>query len=130
MKSEMEEIEMEEVVIEEFRRSKPRVNRRRRKNKQYKEYGILGGFALAFLLAVLAGIFWLNMPAVLVCVILVLEFVIAVCLHDVPVWLHGIEVMISIVAGILCGRMPFMVIAVAIYVGTILTLYFLRQQRG
>lgn len=121
--------EMEEIVIEEFKTSKPRVNRKRRKNDRYQEYGILGGFALAFLLAVLAGIFWLDMPVVLVCVILVLESMIGVCLHDVPIWMHGVEIAVSIVAGILFGHMPFMVIAVVLYIGTVLALYFIRNQK-
>lgn len=117
--------EKEEIVIEEFKSSTP--------DKKYdfrgeRNYIIPGVFCLVFLLAVLAGMFLLKMPVVLVCTILVLESLLGVCLHYMPIWVHGMEMLISITAGIIFGQAGFMIIAAGVYLAVILTLHFMNSQ--
>lgn len=119
----------EEIVIEEFKTSRKNI-----KNdggeKMRKDYIIPVAYGIAMLLAILAGIFLLDMPIVIVCIILVLESMIGVCLHDIPIWVHGIEIIISIVAGIIFKETVFMVIAAVIYVVTIFALHFMREPKS
>ena len=51
----------------------------------------------------------------------------AVCLHDVPIWLHGLVVLVQIVAGILCHNVIFVVMCVVLYLLGILTLGVVRD---
>lgn len=121
--------EKEEIVIEEFKTSTQRAAAVG-KRKVEGNYVILAVFCLFFLAAVLAGMFLLNLPVVLVCVILVLESLIGICLHDMPVWIHGLEVLISIVAGIIFGQTVFMIIGAVIYIAAILALHFINHEKG
>ena len=66
------------------------------------------------------------MPVVPVCVIVVIEAALAVCLHDVPIWLHGLVVIAEIVVGALCGVTLFMVLCAVVYVVGILALRYIR----
>lgn len=120
------EREKEEIIIEEFKTS-PKKNENSHKPQEYQNFILPVAFCITFLVAVLAGMFWLKLSVVLVCVILVLESLIGVCLHDTPVWVHGMEIVISVVAGIIFGQPVFMIIAAAIYVATILALHYMRQ---
>lgn len=123
--------EEEEIIIEEFKTSSPGRRRMPKKNKweEYRRFVILGLFALAFLLAVLAGILLLDLPVISVCVILVLEVLIGVCLHGTPVWLHGLEMMAGLVAGGIFGKPAFMVIASLMYLLSIFVWYLLGDRR-
>lgn len=119
--------EKEEIIIKEFKTSS--VKSVPEKNL-YGNYVIPVLFSLVFLLAVLAGMFWMNLSVVSVCMILVLEAMIGICLHDSPIWVHGIEVMISIGAGIIFDKTAFMVMGAFIYIIAILSLYVINHQKG
>ena len=62
---------------------------------------ILFGVFAVVLFVVLFSMIKLDMPVVPVCVIVVIEAALAVCLHDVPIWLHGLVVIAEIVVGAL-----------------------------
>lgn len=119
----------EEIVIEEFKTSRKK-GVGSAKSKGYENYLILAVFGITFFVAILLGMFLLKLPVVLVCIILVLESVIGICLHDMPIWVHGIEIMISIVAGIVFGQTVFMIIGALIYIAAILALHFMSKQEG
>lgn len=92
-----------------------------------KDMLVLFGVIVAALMVILIAILGLDIPAVPVCVIVLIEVGIAACLHDVPIWLHGLVIVGQIVAGVLTGRLLFMVLCVIIYMLGILTLRFLRS---
>lgn len=119
--------ELEILEIEEFKRSDSRKEIARyeveRRKKRKEIYGISAAFAAGFLIAVLLGMFVFQLSVVLVCTILVLETVIAACLHDEPVWIHGLEMIVGIGAGLVFGKPAFMIIAALVYLGAILTLH-------
>lgn len=121
--------EKEEIVIEEFKTSTKRTTEIR-KRKAEGNYVIPAVFCLVFLAAVLAGMFLLNLSVVTVCVILVLESLIGICLHDMPIWVHGLEILISIVAGVIFGQTVFMIIGAVIYIAAILALHFINHEKG
>lgn len=88
---------------------------------------ILFGVIVAALLVILVSIMGLKVPMVPVCVIVLIEAALSVCLHDVPIWLHGLVVIAQIVAGILCGRTIFTALCAVIYLIGILALKFIRE---
>lgn len=88
---------------------------------------ILFGVIVAALLVILISILALKIPAVPVCVIVLIEAALAVCLHDVPIWLHGLVVIAQIIAGVLAGGMIFMILCAAMYLVGILSLRFWRE---
>lgn len=88
---------------------------------------ILFGVIVAALLVILISIMGLKVPVVPVCVIVLIEAAFSVCLHDVPIWLHGLMVIAQIVVGILCGRTIFVALCALIYLIGILALKFIRD---
>lgn len=87
---------------------------------------ILFGVIVAVLLVILVSIITLKMPVVPICVIVLIEAALAACLHDVPIWLHGLVVIAQIVAGVLCGVTVFMTLCALVYIAGILSLRFIR----
>lgn len=119
------QVKEERISIKERRKKSPGavVGTTVRENKSML---ILFGVIVAVLLVILISIITLQMSVVPVCVIVVIEAALAVCLHDVPIWLHGLVVIAQIVAGILCGAIVFMVLCALIYVVGILALRYIR----
>ena len=87
---------------------------------------ILFGVFAVVLFVVLFSMINLDMSVVPVCVIVVIEAALAVCLHDVPIWLHGLVVIAEIVVGALCGVTLFTVLCAVVYVVGILALRYIR----
>lgn len=92
-----------------------------------KKMLILFGIIVTTLLVILAAILWLEIPAVPVCVIVLLEAGIIACLHDVPIWVHGLAVALQIIAGVLTGNLIFMLLCCVMYFVGIFALKFYRE---
>ena len=56
-----------------------------------------------------------------VCVLMILEVTMAVLLHRSELWLHGILLILHIVAGILIGRVPMTMLCIVAYLTTTIT---------
>ena len=97
--------------------------------QENQQYWFLFGVILIALAVVLGSILGLKVPVVPVCVILVMEALLAVCLHDVPIWLHGVVMLIQLIAGAVCSEVVFMLLCVIIYVTGILTLKYLKEDQ-
>lgn len=95
--------------------------------QENKSMLLLFAVIVAALAVILVSILLLSVPAVPVCVIVLLEAALAVCLHDVPIWLHGLVVIAQAAAGILCGSTVFILLCAVIYLIGILTLRFIRD---
>ena len=91
------------------------------------QYIFVFGVILAILAVVLVSVLALKLPALGVCLAVLLEAGIAVCLHDVPIWFHGLVLLAEIIAGILCAVLLFMVLCAALYIAEIIVLKFLRD---
>ena len=130
------ENKQENVVVEDFKRTNAKKSKKKfthdSRIKVLAFMRIITVFTLfgsdrvalqQFLVSILA----LKIPVVPVCLIIVLEAGIAVCLHDVPIWLHGLVVLVQILAGAICGKLVFMVLCALVYVVGILSLKFIRE---
>ena len=131
------ENKQENVVVEDFKRTNAKKSKKKFRHRQQnpvlafyednKQYLLLFAVIVIALVAILISILALKIPVVPVCLIVVLEAAMAVCLHDVPIWLHGLAVLVQIIAGAICGKLVFMVLAALVYVVGILSLKFIRE---
>lgn len=122
-----EEQKMEEWISIKERRRQSRGNPVAAAFKENKSMLMLFAVIVAALGVILAGIMVWKVPVAVVCIIVLLEAGLTVCLHDVPVWLHGLVVIAQIIAGILCENMVFVVLCAAIYLLGIFTFRFIRD---
>lgn len=97
------------------------------KETDNKNMLLLFGVIVVALLVILVSILGFDIPVVPVCVIVLIEAALAVCLHDVPIWLHGLVVIAQLVAGALCKNIVFIALCAVIYLLGILTLKFTRE---
>lgn len=95
--------------------------------RENKSMLLLFAMIVAALAVILISILVLKVSAVPVCMIVVIEAALAVCLHDVPIWLHGLVVIGQVIAGILVGSAVFILLCAVIYLLGILTLKFMRE---
>ena len=87
------ENKQENVVVEDFKRTNAKKSKKKFRHRQQnpvlafyednKQYLLLFGVIVVALAAILVSILALKIPVVPVCLIIVLEAGIAVCLHDV-----------------------------------------------
>lgn len=80
-------------------------------------------YGIVFLLAILLGMFVFRVSVVVMGIVLVIEALLAVCLHDEPVWVHGLEMAVCIAAGVLFGEAAIMAAAAFTYFMAILALH-------
>lgn len=92
-----------------------------------KQYLILFAVIIVMLAVILTGILALKVPVVPVCLLVVLEVLLAVCLQQVPIWLHGLVAIVQIVAGALCAKLVFAISCAVVYIAAILALKFFRS---
>lgn len=90
--------------------------------KENKENVTLFGTVAAALLVIIIGVLVWEMPVVPVCILVLLEAGLSICLQDVPIWLHGIVVIAQIVLGAIFGKILFLLLCAVFYVAGILAL--------
>lgn len=83
--------------------------------QENKKMFLLFGMIVAALAVILIGILVLDLPVVPVCVIVLIEAGLAVCLNNVPIWLHVLVIAAQIVVGVLCGNPVFLALAAVLY---------------
>ncbi len=79
---------------------------------------------------VLVSVLALDIPVVAAGAIFILETLLAVCLSQIPLWIHGLVVIAQIVAGIVTSRTVFMLLMAVIYVCAVAVLYFMVLRRN
>ena len=130
-KSVTKEEDLEIVEIAEFKINDTRKQKLRQKEqekiKRQSLYGILSLYAVGFLAAVLICMFAFRLPVAVVCVILVLETAIAVCMYEASAGIHLLEIVIGIVAGVIYGRLLLMIVGTLIYLGAVIALRGIRS---
>lgn len=85
------------------------------------------GFAIVSLILILIAMFALNEFVVSVCALVILEAGMAAFLHKVELWKHGVMLAAQIVAGIIIGRVPLVIICVIAYVAATVALQFMTK---
>ena len=86
------------------------------------------GFAVVSLILILVAMFALQEFVVSICVLIILEAGMAAMLHHAEIWKHGILLALQVVAGIIIGRIPLIVICVIAYVVATLALQFMAKK--
>lgn len=131
-KPDIKDDDLEIVEIAEFKTSddtRKRMLRHKQQERKKREkfYGILALFAAGALVLILLGIFVFRLPVVMLCIVLVLETVIAACLYGTKGWIHVLEIIIGTAAGFIFGRLVLMIGGAAIYLGALLALHEIKQ---
>ena len=80
-------------------------------------------FVVFAVLEIVLGILVWKIPVVSVCI----EAGLAACLHNLPVWLHGIVAAAEIVVGIISGKVIFMLIGILCYGAALFALKFQKE---
>ncbi len=96
------------------------------KNKQYMALLL---YALVVIAGIIVSIFVCEIPVVPVCMIVVIEALLAVCLHNLPIWLHGVVIVIQIISGIIFEKLIFMILTALLYLGAIFALRFIIKDK-
>ena len=82
---------------------------------------------LACLTVILTSVLVLKVPAVLACAVMLVEAALILCLSDVPVWLHSLNMIGQIAAGAYCHRSVFMLMCAAFYLFGIVMLGLTKE---
>lgn len=88
----------------------------------------IASFAAVTVIMILLGIMLCELPVVMVCTIVIIETAIAMCLHNLPIWVHALVLAAEIIAGVLCGQVLFIIFAEVVYAGAIFALHFLETE--
>lgn len=89
--------------------------------KEHKEQLLFFAMIITALFAVLAGILIWKISLIVIGIILALEIGMAVCLQNVPLWLHFIVMIGQILVGAKAGIGMLMILCAVFYLLTILT---------
>ena len=90
--------------------------------KENRQYLALFCITSVALLVILAGSMTWKLPVIGVSVFVLLETILAVCLQDLPVWLHGAVLIAQLIIGLLFGNGMFILLCALYYVVSIVVL--------
>ncbi len=85
----------------------------------------IAGFCAVAALVMILCICLLREPIVPVCVLVMIEGALAVLLHHVELWLHGVLVLAQIIAGILLGQPALVILCAVVYAAATVTLKYM-----
>ena len=99
-------------------------------NNNNKKNGIiLALFALLALAVILVSTLMLHIPVVGVCFLVVIETILAVVLHQVELWIHGILVIAELIAGVALGKTLLIFLCVIVYVAATFVLQMTIKEK-
>lgn len=84
-----------------------------------------GVFVFALILVAMLA---LNEFVISVCVLIILEAMMAMLLHKAELWKHAVLVVAQIVAGVIIGRVPLIIICVLAYIAAMVALHFMFKK--
>ena len=90
--------------------------------KENREQLVVFGLVAAALIVIMMGILVWKLPVISVCIVVLLEACLAVCLQDLPIWLHGAVLIAELVMGLFLGNGLFLLTCAVFYVISILVL--------
>lgn len=85
-------------------------------------------FGVAVFVLILVSMLVLHEFVISVCVLIILEAMMAVLLHKAELWKHAVLVVAQIVAGVVIGRVPLIIICVLAYIAAMVTLHFMFKK--
>ncbi len=87
-------------------------------------------FVVVVLAVVIGSIAGLRQPAVAVCVLVVIEALIAALLHRAELWIHGVLILAEIIVGILFNHIVLVILCLCVYVAATAVMMVLEQVTG
>ena len=87
-------------------------------------------FAVISFVLILIALLALQEFVVSVCVLIIIEAAMAALLHQAEIWKHGILLGLQLVAGIIIGRIPLIIICMIAYVAATFVLQFIQSNFG
>lgn len=87
-----------------------------------KDQLTLFGVIVAAMLVILVGILVWEIPVLGACILVLLEAGLAVCMQNVPIWLHAIVVIAQVIVGAVFGAPLFLLLCGVFYMLSILAL--------
>lgn len=97
------------------------------KIKEHKGIVILVSFAVVALAVILIATLGMKEFVVPVCILVIIETLIASLLRKSELWLHGVSVIVQLLIGFLIRRFPLMILCVVIYVAATVALMFIHR---
>lgn len=88
----------------------------------------LAAFGLVSLILILIAIFALKEFVVSVCVLIIIEAAMATLFHQAEIWKHGILLGLQVLAGVIIGRIPLIVICILAYVAATFALQLIAKK--
>lgn len=85
-------------------------------------------FGIAVFVLILIAMLALHEFVISVCVLIILEAMMAVLLHKAELWKHAVLVVAQIVAGVIIGRIPLIIICVLAYIAAMVALHFMFKK--
>lgn len=89
----------------------------------------ISAFAIITVAMIILGIKLCEMPVVTVCLVIIIEAAMAMCLQNLPIWIHGLVLIGELIVGILCELTLFVVFACIVYIAAILALHFIEMEK-
>ena len=98
-------------------------------DQKNQQYGVLALYAICAVVVIVISLAVLKIPVVPICIIVIIETLLAVCLHNLPIWLHAIVIALEIICGIIFSRVVLMILMAALYLAAIFTLQFVMKEK-
>lgn len=86
-------------------------------------------FCVTVLALILGATLGMKEFVVQVCVLMIIETLMAVLLHRTELWVHGILLVAQIVAGVVINRLPLVILCMVAYIAATITLQFAFEKK-
>ena len=96
------------------------------KNKKTFQVPTLLAFAAIVAIMVIVGVRVLNVPVVPMCLLVIIEAVIAVMLHHAELWVHGLLILAELCAGVAGKKTVLIILCAVVYIAATFALQMFR----
>ena len=97
------------------------------KNKKTFQVPTLLAFAAIVAIMVIVGVRVLNVPVVPMCLLVIIEAVIAVMLHHAELWVHGLLILAELCAGVAGEKTVLIILCAVVYIAATFALQMLDK---
>lgn len=125
-KAENMQPEIREFVSRSKKKSQRSSVRRRRRNSEEQVVAI-AGFVLMAILFIVIGTLACKVALTVVCLLTLLEVLLARCLYPLPIWMHLVVLAIEIGAGVFAGQALFAILAALVYLVAVILLCYWKR---
>ena len=94
------------------------------KNKKTFQVPTLLAFAAIVAIMVIVGVRVLNVPVVPMCLLVIIEAVIAVMLHHAELWVHGLLILAELCAGVAGEKTVLIILCAVVYIAAMQNVTF------